>query len=153
MGYTSNPAMLYNFSQLVQPRDDLEHLSAPFSTSDIDKVIKQMPVDKALGPDGFNGLFLKSSWEIIKEDVYTLCFDFFNGSLNPEAINSSFITLVPKVNNPTTVGAHFSFELYPQAHHKAHDWLSASQDNSPDSHKSVRLHQDQNNPRLSCLGI
>lgn len=104
MGYTSNPTMLYNLRQLVQPRDDLEHLSAPFSSSDVDKVIRQMPVDKAPRLDGFNSLFIKSCWEIIKEDVYTLFFDFFNGSLNLEAINNYFITLVPKVNNPTAVG-------------------------------------------------
>jgi len=103
MGCSSNPTMLYNLSELIQPSGDLEHLSRPISTLDIDKVIKQMPVDKAPGPDGFNGLFLKRCWDIIKEDIYTLCFDFFNGTLNLEAINSSYITLVPKVHNPTSV--------------------------------------------------
>jgi hypothetical protein len=62
-----------------------------------------MPTDKAPGPDGFNGFFLKSCWEIIKEDFYTLCCDFFNGSLDLQAINNSFITLVPKTNNPVNV--------------------------------------------------
>jgi retron-type reverse transcriptase len=61
-----------------------------------------MASDKAPGPDGFNGMFLKKCWDIIKEDIYTLCFDFFNGSLSLEAINFSFITLVPKVHNPTS---------------------------------------------------
>jgi len=32
-----------------------------------------------------------------------LCFDFFSGDLNIQAINNSFITLIPKVNNPTNV--------------------------------------------------
>ena len=59
MGCSSNPTMLYNLSELIQPSDDLEHLSRPFSTLDIDKVIKQMSADKAPGPYGFNGLFLK----------------------------------------------------------------------------------------------
>jgi hypothetical protein len=40
-----------------------------------------MPADKALGPDGFIGFFIKNCWDIIKEDFYNLCFDFFNGSL------------------------------------------------------------------------
>ena len=62
-----------------------------------------MPADKSPGPDGFNGFFIKSCWHIIKEDFYTLCFDFFNGDLDLQAINNSFITLVPKVNNPTGV--------------------------------------------------
>ena len=46
-----------------------------------------------------NGCFLKSCWHIIKEDFYTLCQDFYNGVISLEAINSSFVTLVPKVNN------------------------------------------------------
>jgi hypothetical protein len=61
-----------------------------------------MPVDKAPGPDGFNGLFFKKCWHIIKEDIYQLCNDFFSGSVNLQAINSSFITLIPKTGNPVT---------------------------------------------------
>ena len=95
--------MLFILEELVQPRNDLESFSRSFSTLDIDEVIKHMPQDKATGPDGFNGLFMKKCWNIIKEDIYTLCFDFFNGNLSLEAINNSFITLIPKVHNPTSV--------------------------------------------------
>jgi hypothetical protein len=95
----------------VQARDDLDSLSRPFSTLEIYEVIKHMSSDKALGPDGFNGLFLKKCWDLIKEDVYTLCFDFFNGDLNLEAINSSFITLIPKVHNPTSVNDYRPISL------------------------------------------
>ena len=62
-----------------------------------------MANDKAPGPDGFNGMFLKKCWHIIKEDIYQLCDDFFVERVNIQAINSSFITLVPKSNNPATV--------------------------------------------------
>jgi len=61
-----------------------------------------MPVDKAPGPDGFNEMFLKKCWHIIKEDVYQLCNDFFSGTVSLQAINNSFITLVPKNSNPVT---------------------------------------------------
>ena len=40
---------------------------------------------------------------MIKEDFYRLCRDFFDCNVNLESINSSFITLVPKVNNLETV--------------------------------------------------
>ncbi|CAO2167262.1 unnamed protein product [Urochloa humidicola] len=103
MGHTTNPQMLYNLDTLVQHQDNLQHLSQPFSKDDIDKVVKTMPSDKAPGPDGFNGCFIKSCWEIIKEDVYDLCMDFFNHRIDLQSINTSFITLVPKVNNPTTM--------------------------------------------------
>ena len=48
-------------------------------------------------------MFIKKCWHIIKYDIYELCNDFFNGTVSMQAINSSFITLVPKCNNPTTV--------------------------------------------------
>jgi hypothetical protein len=66
-------------------------------------VIKEMPSDKALGPDGFNETFIKKCWPIIKEDFYNLCFDFFVGNVDLQSINNSFITLIPKVNTPHTV--------------------------------------------------
>jgi hypothetical protein len=111
MGCSSNPTMLYNLDQLVQARDDLDSLSRPFSMLEIDEIIKHMPSDKAPGPDGFNELFLKKCWEFIKEDIYTLCFDFFHDNLNLEAINSSFITLIPKVHNPTSVNDYRPISL------------------------------------------
>lgn len=79
MGCTAKPMTLYNLSQVVQTKDNLESLARPFSIDDIDKVIKQMSTNKAPSPDGFNGFFLKNCWNIIKEDLYHLCFDFFNG--------------------------------------------------------------------------
>jgi hypothetical protein len=64
----------------------------------VDKVVSKMPLDKAPSLDGFNGLFLRKCWHIIKQDIYTLCGDFFMGNVSLQAINNSFITLVPKVN-------------------------------------------------------
>jgi hypothetical protein len=58
-----------------------------------------MPADKAPGPDGFNGNFLKICWHLVEGDFYNLCQDFFDNSLNLEGLNNSFITLIPKVNN------------------------------------------------------
>ena len=44
---------------------------------EMDTVMKEVPIDKAPEPDGFNGKFLKKCWPIIKEDVYTLICEFF----------------------------------------------------------------------------
>jgi hypothetical protein len=77
-------------------------MKPPFTKEDIDKIISSMPADKALGPDDFNGLFFKKCWHIIRDDVYNLCQDFFNGVVDLKSLNSSYITLVPKVNTPTT---------------------------------------------------
>ena len=75
----------------------------PFSHEEIDNIVKKMPGDKAPGPDGFNGSFLKKCWHVIKEDFYDLCDKFHEGNMNLESINSSFITLVPKISSPESI--------------------------------------------------
>lgn len=40
---------------------------------------------------------------MIKHEFYQLCDDFFNGTVNLESIISSYITSVPKINNPESV--------------------------------------------------
>jgi hypothetical protein len=62
-----------------------------------------MPSDKAPGPDGFNGLFMKRCWQIIKSDFYKLCQYFYMGTTNLECIKTSFITLVLKIDSPKIV--------------------------------------------------
>jgi len=103
LGFSMNPQMLFDLNRIINIDIDLSCLILPISRAEIDRVIKLIPNDKALGPHGFNGLFLKKCWPIIKESFYTLCDDFFAGNLDLESINNSFITLVPKVNNPETV--------------------------------------------------
>jgi hypothetical protein len=43
--------------RILKRVDDLEELTNPFSKKEMDEVIKDMPLDRAPGPDGFNGLF------------------------------------------------------------------------------------------------
>jgi hypothetical protein len=100
LGSCAAPQMEFDLSSLFSPIPGLEDLSIPFTKQEIDEVIKCMPVDKAPGPDGFNGLFLKKSWHIIKEDIYALCFSFYEGNMDLESINMGYITLIPKTANP-----------------------------------------------------
>lgn len=59
MGQTSNPNMLFDLSSMIEPVEGLEFLSSPFLPEEINATVQKMPPDKAPGPDGFNGLFLK----------------------------------------------------------------------------------------------
>jgi hypothetical protein len=94
--------MHFDLQQVIQ-QHDLQQIEAPFTKEDIDNVVKN-PLDKVPGPDGFNGIFIKKCWHIIKGDIYQLCFDFFEERIDLQAINNSLITLIPKVNSPTGVG-------------------------------------------------
>jgi len=103
MGVTTSPVMIFDLQSLITTVPGLDELVLPFEHEEIDSVVKRMPIDKAPGPDGFNGMFMKRCWQIIKQDFYSLCDEFYNGTVNLECINSSYITLVPKTSNPETV--------------------------------------------------
>jgi hypothetical protein len=74
-------------------------------------MVKRIPSDKAPGPDGFNGLFIKKCWNILRSDFYQLCQDFSEGNKGLEGINNSFIVLVPKKPNPETVNDYRPISL------------------------------------------
>ena len=95
--------MHFDLDSLINIQLDLSSLVEPFSAEEIDLIIKQLPPDKAPGPDGFNGYFLKKCWPLIKTEFYNLCTDFYSCEINLESINSSYITLVAKINNPEGV--------------------------------------------------
>ena len=81
---------------------DFAQLEVPFTTVEMDNIVKNMPTDKSPGPDGFNA-FLKKSWNTVKEQFYQLCHDFHVGTVNIESINTAYITLIPKTNYPIYV--------------------------------------------------
>jgi hypothetical protein len=70
-----------------------------------------MPSDRAPGPDGFNGMFLKKCWPIIQDEFTKLAQDFQKGNLDLQNINGSYITLVPKVASPECVSDYRPISL------------------------------------------
>jgi hypothetical protein len=103
--------MHFNLSDLIDRHVDLSSLDLPFKEEEIDAVVKLMPSDKAPGPGGFNGMFMKKSWSTIKHDVYKLCQEFFDCTVYLTPINTSFITLVPKVSSPEQVNDYRPISL------------------------------------------
>ena len=77
----------------------------------MDKVVQHMPVDKAPGPDGFNGLFFKKCWHLISKDIYDIAQEFYEGTAILDNINDSYITLVPKKLSPEEVGDYRPISL------------------------------------------
>ncbi|XP_073360498.1 uncharacterized protein [Aegilops tauschii subsp. strangulata] len=100
MGQAQGINMGFDLNQLIQPIPGLEELSLPFSDEEINKVLKELPVDRAPGPDGFNGMFVKRRWPIIEKDFLRMIQDFYEGKLSLENINASLITLIPKIISP-----------------------------------------------------
>ena len=57
MGQSKGIQMGFDLDTLISWVDGLEELSLPFTDSEVDAVIKNMPIDRAPRPDGFTGLF------------------------------------------------------------------------------------------------
>lgn len=60
--------------------------------------------EKALGPDGFTFKLFKSKWEIMKNDIVNFVKHFERNCSLAVGCNSSFVTLIPKVPDPLTLG-------------------------------------------------
>ena len=92
-----------NLDTLGSPGFDLEALDLPFS-EEVWNTIKEMPPDKAPGPDGFTGRFYKSGWTIIKNDVMAAVHFLWTENFRSlQKLNSAYITLIPKKTNAVQV--------------------------------------------------
>ena len=79
---------------------DLTELDLPFTAEEVWRTIKQLPPDKAPGPDGVTGRFYKSCWSIIKDDIMAAISAIWSRKfVNFEVLNTAFITLLPKVDS------------------------------------------------------
>jgi hypothetical protein len=86
------------------PSHDLAALEAPFSEKEVWETIKQMPSDKALGPDGFIGGFYKACWNIINQDIMVAMSVVWSRKFRSfDKLNNVFITLIPKTAGATQV--------------------------------------------------
>jgi hypothetical protein len=111
LGSSQPTSMVFNLSELIQPAHNLSTLDFPFSRSEIDQIIRNLPSNKSLGPDGFNTDFVKKCWSVIASDFFELCDKFYEGSICLESINDSYVTLIPKHSSPTSVGDYRPISL------------------------------------------
>jgi len=61
-----------------------------------------MQKGKVLGPDGFNVDFFKACWGIVKHDIIDVVEDSRKNKIVLKALNTSFISLIPKQDNSMT---------------------------------------------------
>jgi hypothetical protein len=99
LGVTVQTEMQFDLGSLVQEIQELDDLCSPFEREEIEAIVVEFPTDKAPGPNGFNGYFVKKAWHIIRQDIYRLCSEFYNHEADLKSMNYSYITLVPKKEN------------------------------------------------------
>ena len=103
---SSNPTDLERILEGVQPvvsNSMNEALTCLYSREEVEVVIKQMAPLKALGPDGMPPVFYQTFWPDIGVKVSDTILSCLNSSTLLKSINHTFITSIPKVNNPESV--------------------------------------------------
>eukprot|EP00253_Pinus_taeda_P005056 PITA_05056 len=78
------------------------NLNRPVTEEEISEVLKEMQNGKALGPDSFNVDFFKTCWNIVKQDILNVVEDSKRNITILKALNTSFISMIPKQDNALT---------------------------------------------------
>ncbi|VFQ93922.1 unnamed protein product [Cuscuta campestris] len=96
------PMMDY-LEEVITAEDNERICKLPFE-EEIRAAVWSLDPGSAPGPDGFNGTFYRTCWNIIKTDVISATQEFFTGVPIPKAYGSTFITLIPKNEKPRVFG-------------------------------------------------
>ncbi len=83
-------------------REDNYNPNRPVTKEEVSEVIKEMKNGKAPGSDGFNIDFFKACWETIKQDIFDVVEDSRKNKTVLKALNTSFISFIPKKENSMT---------------------------------------------------
>jgi len=75
-------------------------LILPFTELEVKNAVWDCDSFKSPGPDGVNLDFIKDFWEDIKGDVMRFISEFHRNGKLSRGINSTFIALIPIVDNP-----------------------------------------------------
>lgn len=83
---------LYHSNRLLNP----EILTTPFTIEEVRAATIQLGSEKAPGPDGFSLIFFQTFWETVKEDIFNVFTDLYDGKLYTGPTDYSFVCLIPK---------------------------------------------------------
>ncbi|KAL5794878.1 hypothetical protein ACOSP7_003472 [Xanthoceras sorbifolium] len=75
-------------------------LGEAFTLAEVRSAVFEMGPNKAPGPDGFHALFFQKFWNVVGEDVSSVCLSVLNGGCSIEEFNTTNVVLIPKVKNP-----------------------------------------------------
>ena len=89
------------FPQIAPEKMDL--LAKPYAVEEVFQALRTMAPLKAPGPDGFQAFFYQKYWTLVGRSVCDLVLGVLNGGHLPEGLNDTFLTLIPKVDNPQKV--------------------------------------------------
>ena len=102
--FTSSDPMgfeeILNGIQLAMIEEAASYLDRDFQVVEVQYALKQMAPLTALGPNGMSPIFYKSFWHIVGDDVTVVVLKALNTGVVHESLNTTFITLIPKIKHP-----------------------------------------------------
>ncbi|CAL5358449.1 unnamed protein product [Camellia sinensis] len=108
--WPNRPGLLGPFNTIGEDQSS-EFLESVFSESEVKAAIRNCGGNKAPGPDGFNFNMFQKCWDIIKGDVLQFMTEFHQNGKLVRGINSSFIALIPKNENPSSLAEYRPISL------------------------------------------
>lgn len=87
----------HRFSAKLMNLGLLQVNNACVTEAEILKSLKTIRDDKAPGLDGYNAVFFKKTWKIIKHDIISTIQAFFDTGKLYKPLNCALVTLVPKI--------------------------------------------------------
>lgn len=91
--------------------EDNHNLNMPVSEEDVSEVIKEMQNEKEVGLDGFNVDFFKAYRDTVKLNILKVVEDSRQHKRVLKALNTTFIALIPKMENIVTPDGFRSIAL------------------------------------------
>ncbi|CAI9772095.1 unnamed protein product [Fraxinus pennsylvanica] len=101
-GSNNHDAILNKMENKLTP-DMNNNLIQPFTTVEVAQALKEMHPTKALGPDCMPPLFFQRFWPNIGSSITNVVLHALNTREFPSDLNHTFITLIPKTENPQRV--------------------------------------------------
>ncbi|GJY63013.1 RNA-directed DNA polymerase, eukaryota, reverse transcriptase zinc-binding domain protein [Tanacetum coccineum] len=83
--------------------EEADSMVKEVSDREIKEALFDIGDNKAPRPDGYSSVFFKKSWEVTGKDVCDAIKEFFSKGQLLGELNSTLITLVPKIQNPQKV--------------------------------------------------
>ena len=87
---------------LRRNREEIENKNRPFTSTEIETVIKNLPTNKSPGPDDFTGEFYETFREELTPVLVKLFQNTAEGGTLPNSFCEAIITLIPKPDKDVT---------------------------------------------------